>query len=131
MHENSVYMKMLGVLQNEVGKGAFQELDQCAAAAPYTRASVQAKCLEDIPLCIESACRAAMSHGYGASYVDVPSNVFMSTLQKSDMSKALLNSISIVEPKSKVDMKHHMVSKINRLISSSSRYVLNSFLTTP
>eukprot|EP00889_Picochlorum_renovo_P002140 jgi/Picre1/29170/NNA_004563.t1 len=109
---------------NEVGKGAFQELDQCAAAAAYTRASVQAKCLEDIPSCIESACRAAMSHGYGASYVDVPSNVFMSTLQNSDASQALLSSISGVEAKAKVEIKHHAVSKIIRLIGSSSRPLL-------
>lgn len=121
----------MGLLQNEVGKGAFQELDQCAAAAAYTRASVQAKCLEDIPSCIESAFRAAMSHGYGASYVDVPSNVFMSTLQNSDTSQALLSSISGVEAKAKVEIKHHVVSKVIRLIESSSRYVLHSFLTPP
>jgi predicted DCC family thiol-disulfide oxidoreductase YuxK len=72
-----------------------------------------------------------MSHGYGASYVDVPSNVFMSTLQNSDASQALLSSISGVEAKAKVEIKHHAVSKIIRLIGSSSRYVLHSFLIPP
>ena len=118
---------MLGDLQNEVGKGAFQELDQCAAAAPYTRASLQCNSIEDIPSRIEAAFRAAMSHGYGSSYVDVPSNVFMSTIQSSDISsKALLNSVSSHQATPQVAMKHPMVIKIIRLVASSTRYVCDS-----
>jgi len=63
---------------NEVGKGAFQELDQCEAASAYVKLSVRARRPDDIAACIRQAYDASMSGGLGASYVDVPSDVFMS-----------------------------------------------------
>ena len=62
----------------EVGKGAFQELDQCAAAAQYTKLAVRAERPEDIVNCIVKAYSASITGGFGPSYVDVPSDVFMS-----------------------------------------------------
>lgn len=62
----------------EVGKGAFQELDQCAAASPHVKLSVRATKPKDIAKCIVDAYHASMSDGFGPSYVDVPSDVFMS-----------------------------------------------------
>ena len=62
----------------EVGKGAFQELEQCAAAAPYVKLAVRAERPEAIVNCIVKAYNASMIGGLGPSYVDIPSDVFMS-----------------------------------------------------
>lgn len=68
----------------EVGKGAFQELDQCAAAAPYVKLAVRAKRPKDIRNCIIKAYSASMTCGFGPSYVDVPSDVFMSVVSAAE-----------------------------------------------
>lgn len=62
----------------EVGKGAFQELEQCAAAAPYVKLAVRAERPKDIANCIVKAYSASMNGGFGPSYVDIPSDVLMS-----------------------------------------------------
>lgn len=64
----------------EVGKGAFQELDQCTAASAYAKLCVRAHRPDEIETCITQAYEASMSGGLGPSYVDVPSDVFMSTV---------------------------------------------------
>lgn len=62
----------------EVGKGAFQELDQLAAVAPYVKHAQRADEVAALPGAIEAAFRAAVTGRPGAAYVDVPSNVLMS-----------------------------------------------------
>ena len=42
-------------MQNELGKGAFQELDQVAAAAPYCKYAAQAKSLGDVARIVSEA----------------------------------------------------------------------------
>lgn len=88
-------MQIVGaLLQNEVGKGAFQELDQCSAAAPYTKLSIQVTNTLDIPKHLEKAFVCSMSHGCGPSYVDIPSNIFMSPIENSDAADKTLDSIT-------------------------------------
>ncbi|KAL4431652.1 hypothetical protein ABPG77_001494 [Micractinium sp. CCAP 211/92] len=66
--------------QAEVGKGAFQELDQLATVAEHVKWAGQAARLEDIPRVIADAFQAAVSGRPGAAYVDIPSNILMSEL---------------------------------------------------
>jgi len=65
----------------EVGKGAFQELDQCAAAAPYVKLAVRAQNPREIAPCIQKAYQASVTGGFGPTYVDVPSDVFMAPVE--------------------------------------------------
>jgi len=69
-------------LQSEVGKGAFQEHDQCKAASQYVKLAIQAKSINDIPQCITRAYENSLQHGFGPCYVDIPSNIFMGTSEK-------------------------------------------------
>lgn len=71
-----------GNLQNEVGKGAFQEHDQCRAALQYVKLAIQAKSVEDIPQCITRAYESSLQHGFGPCYIDIPSTIFMGSSQK-------------------------------------------------
>lgn len=64
-------------LQNEVGKGAFQEHDQCQAASQYVKLAIQAKSPDDIAKCVCKAYQASIHKGFGPTYIDVPSNIFM------------------------------------------------------
>ncbi|PSC68564.1 2-hydroxyacyl-lyase [Micractinium conductrix] len=66
--------------QAEVGKGAFQEMDQLAAVTPHVKWAGQAASLEDIPATLQRALQAAASGRPGAAYLDIPSNILMSAL---------------------------------------------------
>lgn len=65
--------------QGEVGKGAFQELDQVTAVQRFTKYAGQAKSIADIPAVIKAAAAATVSGRPGAAYVDIPSNVLMAS----------------------------------------------------
>uniref|UniRef100_A0A7S0UUS4 2-hydroxyacyl-CoA lyase n=1 Tax=Polytomella parva TaxID=51329 RepID=A0A7S0UUS4_9CHLO len=60
---------------SELGKGAFQELDQVEALKPHVKFAIRAKSVDDIPTVIAAAIRAATSGRPGAAYVDIPSDV--------------------------------------------------------
>ena len=49
------------LLQAEVGKGAFQEMDQLAAVAPHVKWAGQAASLEDIPATLQRALQVGPS----------------------------------------------------------------------
>lgn len=72
----------LHILQDEVGKGAFQEHDQCKAASQYVKLAIQAKSLDDIPQCITRAYQTSLQHGFGPCYIDIPSTIFMGISNK-------------------------------------------------
>jgi len=86
-------------LQNEVGKGAFQEHDQCTAASQYVKLSIQAKSINDIPKCITRAYENSLQHGFGPCYVDIPSNIFMCTIEnyRADVSPSAPSESKISE----------------------------------
>ena len=74
------------LFQGEIGKGAFQELDQVAAVKPFTKYAGQAKSAAEIPAVLKAAVQAAVSGRPGASYVDIPSNVLMAASSSSEVS---------------------------------------------
>ena len=81
--------------RGEVGKGAFQELDQVAAVQPYVNLARRVDALSDIPVAITEAMEAAVGgvsgrgHGRpGAAYLDLPSDILMSSLSSSDTTNA-------------------------------------------
>ena len=74
------------LFQGEIGKGAFQELDQVAAVKPFTKYAGQAKSAAEIPAVLKAAVQAAVSGRPGASYVDIPSDVLMASSSSSGVS---------------------------------------------
>ena len=68
-----------GAWQGEIGKGAFQELNQVQAVKPFTKYAGQAKSAADIPAVLKAAVQAAVAGRPGPSYVDIPSDVLMGT----------------------------------------------------
>ena len=64
-------------MQGEVGKGAFQELDQVAAVRGFTKYAARARAARDLTPVLAAAMRAACSGRPGAAYVDLPSDVLM------------------------------------------------------
>ncbi|KAI8871345.1 2-hydroxyacyl-CoA lyase 1 [Ramicandelaber brevisporus] len=60
--------------QENLGKGAFQELDQLRATAQYTKLSVQPAQTSHIPQTVDHALELAISGRPGAVYVDLPAN---------------------------------------------------------
>lgn len=65
--------------RNEVGQGAFQELDQVAAAQQYVVYSAQARCLDDVPRLLSEAFEATIGGRPGPAYIDLPSDILMAT----------------------------------------------------
>lgn len=65
------------LFQGEIGKGAFQELNQVQAVKPFTKYAGQAKSAAEIPAVLKAAIQAAVSGRPGPSYVDIPSDVLM------------------------------------------------------
>ncbi|DBA69706.1 hypothetical protein WJX79_006063 [Trebouxia sp. C0005] len=61
--------------QNELGKGAFQELDQVKAVQQFCKYAGQAASARDIVPTVTAAVKAAVSGRPGASYIDIPSNI--------------------------------------------------------
>jgi 2-hydroxyacyl-CoA lyase 1 len=114
---------------SEVGKGAFQELDQCKAASQYVKGSTKALRVQDIPKCLEFAFRSSMSGGFGSSYVDIPSNVFMDNVNDSAEMERILSRIpQDVVPKRSTPVRKKCVNRIYNVMKSSKRYVYESSL---
>jgi len=67
------------LVQGEIGKGAFQELDQVAAVQQFTKYAGKATSAAEIPAVIKAAVQAAVSGRPGPSYVDIPSDVLMAS----------------------------------------------------
>ena len=96
--EICIYFKRLIcalTFQDEIGKGAFQELDQCIAATPYVKLSSRAKMMSEIPRAIQSAFQTCLSGDLGPSYVDIPSNIFMQNVSPMDKVDDLLQIINV------------------------------------
>lgn len=81
------------IIQDEIGKSAFQELDQCMAATPYVKFSDRANKISEIPRVIQSAFQSCLSGGLGPAYVDIPSNIFMQHVMPEDKVDDLLKAL--------------------------------------
>ncbi|KAI5339403.1 PREDICTED: oxalyl-CoA decarboxylase [Prunus dulcis] len=70
--------------QKDFGRGDFQELDQIAAVKPFSKFSVKAKSIKEIPDCVFQALAKAGSGRPGGCYLDFPSDVLHQTISESD-----------------------------------------------
>ncbi|XP_050369290.1 2-hydroxyacyl-CoA lyase [Argentina anserina] len=77
--------------QRDFGRGDFQELDQIAAVGPFSKFSVKAEGISEIPDCVFQALSQAGSGRPGGCYLDFPADVLHQTISDSE-ADGLLNS---------------------------------------
>ncbi|KAM0960549.1 hypothetical protein ACFX2I_025473 [Malus domestica] len=75
--------------QKDFGRGDFQELDQIAAVEPFSKFSVKAKSIKEIPDCVFQALAKAGSGRPGGCYLDFPSDVLHQTISEAEAESLL------------------------------------------
>ncbi|KAK9912468.1 hypothetical protein M0R45_036330 [Rubus argutus] len=78
--------------QKDFGRGDFQELDQIAAVKPFSKYSVKAKDICEIPDCVFQALSHAGSGRPGGCYLDFPSDVLHQTISESEAEGLLVSA---------------------------------------
>ncbi|CAI0451470.1 unnamed protein product [Linum tenue] len=79
--------------QSDAGRGDFQELDQLEAVKPFSKFSVRAKDIKDIPNCVVQVLDWAVSGRPGGCYLDLPTDVLHQTLTESEAEELLASAI--------------------------------------
>ncbi|KAF7822279.1 2-hydroxyacyl-CoA lyase [Senna tora] len=69
--------------QKDCGRGDFQELDQIQAVKPFSKFSVKAKDISEIPKCIAQVLDWAVSGRPGGCYLDLPTDVLHQKVSES------------------------------------------------
>ncbi|XP_058087592.1 2-hydroxyacyl-CoA lyase [Magnolia sinica] len=80
--------------QKDFGKGDFQELDQIGAVKPFSKLSVKAKDITEIPHLVFEVVRCAVSGRPGGCYLDLPTDVLHQTVTESEAAKILAAAAS-------------------------------------
>ncbi|OMP06688.1 hypothetical protein CCACVL1_01469 [Corchorus capsularis] len=75
--------------QKDCGRGDFQELDQVEAAKPFSKFSVKAKDIKEIPNCVARVFDHAVSGRPGGCYLDLPTDVLHQTISESEAENLL------------------------------------------
>ncbi|EXC20551.1 2-hydroxyacyl-CoA lyase [Morus notabilis] len=75
--------------QKDFGRGDFQELDQIEATKPFSKLSVKAKDIREIPDCVARVLDCAVSGRPGGCYLDLPSDVLHQEISESEAEKLL------------------------------------------
>ncbi|KAI4352150.1 hypothetical protein L6164_006430 [Bauhinia variegata] len=78
--------------QKDFGRGDFQELDQIEAVRPFSKLSVKAKDIREIPSCVAQVLDRAISGRPGGCYLDLPSDVLHQKVTESEAEKLLLEA---------------------------------------
>lgn len=80
--------------QKDFGRGDFQELDQIAAVKPFSKFSVKATDVKQIPSCVFSVLDEAASGRPGGCYLDIPSDVLHQTVTESEAETLLTDAVN-------------------------------------
>ncbi|KAE8649340.1 2-hydroxyacyl-CoA lyase [Cucumis sativus] len=76
--------------QRDFGRGDFQELDQVEAVKPFSKISVKATDISEIPNCVARVLNSAVSGRPGGCYFDLPSDVLHQTISESEAERLLV-----------------------------------------
>ncbi|CAN1227668.1 2-hydroxyacyl-CoA lyase [Linum perenne] len=79
--------------QKDAGRGDFQELDQLEAVKPFSKFSVKAKDIKDIPNCVVQVLDWAVSGRPGGCYLDLPTDVLHQTVSESEAEELLISAV--------------------------------------
>lgn len=78
--------------QKDFGRGDFQELDQIEVVKPFSKLSVQAKDIKEIPEAVFRVLDSAGSGRPGACYLDLPSDVLHQRIPESEAETLLASA---------------------------------------
>ncbi|KAI9161429.1 hypothetical protein LWI28_017356 [Acer negundo] len=78
--------------QKDAGRGDFQELDQIEAVKPFSKLSVKARDIKEIPGCVANVLERAVSGRPGGCYLDLPTDVLHQTISESEAEKLLMSA---------------------------------------
>ncbi|CAN0846693.1 2-hydroxyacyl-CoA lyase [Linum grandiflorum] len=107
--------------QNDVGRGDFQELNQLEAVKPFSKFSVKAKHIKEIPNCVVQVLDWVVSDRPGGCYLDLPTDVLHQTLSESE-AEELLTSTSMEKRNSKGnDVKSTEIQRVVDLLRRAER----------
>ncbi|GMN28252.1 hypothetical protein TIFTF001_001984 [Ficus carica] len=79
--------------QKDFGRGDFQELDQIEATKPFSKLSLKAKDIREIPNCVARVLDRALSGRPGGCYLDLPSDVLHQKISESEVEKLLDSAV--------------------------------------
>lgn len=110
---------------SEIGKGAFQELDQVETVHSYVKLALKPQSLEDIPTALLRGFQATTKGRPGAAYIDLPSDILMRDVGQAGLG-AVLQTVSDsihAEPASThgVQVSEAELMVASELISSAKR----------
>ncbi|XP_050228914.1 2-hydroxyacyl-CoA lyase [Mercurialis annua] len=100
--------------QNDVGRGDFQELDQIEAVKPFSKLSVKAKNVKDLPNCVFQVLDRAVSGRPGGCYLDIPSDVLHQTVTESEAESLLSDADKLIESKSTLNGSEFTSSELEK-----------------
>ncbi|KAI9085654.1 hypothetical protein K1719_032497 [Acacia pycnantha] len=78
--------------QKDFGRGDFQELDQIAAVKPFSKFSVKAKDIREIPNCVAQVLDWAASGRPGGCYLDLPTDVLHQKVSEAEAENLLIEA---------------------------------------
>lgn len=78
--------------QSDSGRGDFQELDQIEAVKPFTKFSIKATHISQIPNCVAQVLHHAVSGRPGGCYLDLPSDVLHQNVSQSEAESLLIEA---------------------------------------
>ncbi|XP_020211351.1 2-hydroxyacyl-CoA lyase [Cajanus cajan] len=78
--------------QADAGRGDFQELDQIEATKPFSKLSVKATNISEIPSCVGRVLDWALSGRPGGCYLDLPTDVLHQKVSESHAERLLLEA---------------------------------------
>lgn len=78
--------------QKDFGRGDFQELDQIEAVKPFSKFSVKAKDIKEIPKCVAQVLDWTISGRPGGCYLDLPSDVLHQKVSESEAETLLIEA---------------------------------------
>jgi 2-hydroxyacyl-CoA lyase 1 len=78
--------------QSFIGRGDFQELDQVEAVKPFSKFSVKAKDITEVPDAVAQVLHWAVSGRPGGCYLDMPTDVLHQTVSESDAETLLASA---------------------------------------
>ena len=103
--------------QNDAGRGDFQELDQIEAVKPFSKFSVKAKHVSDIPKAVAQVLHWASSGRPGGCYLDLPTDVLHQTISNSEAETLLSEAETFINKTTETPNLIRNVSDIEQTVS--------------
>lgn len=107
--------------QNDIGRGDFQELNQIQAVKPFTKFSVRATHISQIPNSIAEALDWTLSGRPGGCYLDLPTDVLHQKVTQSEAETLLIQAEKNRKRNNNVDVEIKKIEEAVSLLRNAER----------